>query len=173
MPTPSWSWTGAVSSRSHADDIYNDPKNAFVADFIGESNIFTHHARRLSGEILAEVQCHDTGFLKTNRGRGHTPRDVDIVPSDAGHLCAQSPPTPSRRHYDVIVDFKGFKWLIQPRTTTVGTKSEYSSSGRHPRHEKERILRMFGTTAPFREYDEINDPRGHREENLSSGRGAR
>ena len=42
------------------------------------------------------------------------PEDVDIVPPDSGHLCGTvTSVTFKGVHYDTIVDFKGFKWLIQ------------------------------------------------------------
>ena len=71
-------------------DIYNEPQNAFVADFIGESNI-------LDGVMLAGLQGHllrsdlphvvDKGFAKNEAVDVVVrPEDVDIVPLEKGQL---------------------------------------------------------------------------------------
>lgn len=108
---------GKIQQIGTPEDIYNEPANAFVADFIGESNI-------LEGIMLSdykvkffdkEFECLDKGFAPNEAvDVVIRPEDIDIVPCDAGHLCGKvTNVTFKGVHYDTIVDFKGFKWLIQ------------------------------------------------------------
>ena len=98
-------------------DIYNEPVNAFVADFIGESNI-------LDGVMLADYKvnfsghtfdCVDAGFEKReNVDVVIRPEDVDIVPVERGQLTGLvTGVTFMGVHYEIIVDVDGFKWMIQ------------------------------------------------------------
>ncbi len=108
---------GKIQQIGTPEDIYNEPANAFVADFIGESNI-------LDGIMVddyrvkffdREFECVDKGFEKNEAvDVVIRPEDVDIVAPDDGHLCGTvTNVTFKGVHYDTIVDFKGFKWLIQ------------------------------------------------------------
>lgn len=108
---------GKIQQIGTPEDIYNEPKNAFVADFIGESNILDGIMRE---DYLVEIlglkfKCMDKGFTKNQPvDVVIRPEDIDIVPPDVGHLCGTvSSVTFKGVHYDIIVDFKGFKWLIQ------------------------------------------------------------
>ena len=108
---------GVIQQIGTPQDIYNEPKNAFVADFIGESNI-------LDGKMLedfkcsfsgAQFQCLDKGF-----GSGESvdvvvrPEDVDIVPVEKGILTGEvTSVTFKGVHFEIIVDIGGFKWMIQ------------------------------------------------------------
>lgn len=108
---------GVIQQIGTPQDVYNEPKNAFVADFIGESNI-------LDGKMLedfrcsfsgAEFQCLDKGF-----GSGESvdvvvrPEDVDIVPVEKGILKGVvTSVTFKGVHFEIIVDIGGFKWMIQ------------------------------------------------------------
>ena len=156
---------GKIQQIGRPEDIYNEPKNAFVADFIGESNI-------LDGVMLDDYlvkffgrkfECVDKGFEKNEPvDVVIRPEDIDIVPADQGHLCGTvTSVTFKGVHYDTIVDFKGYKWLIQttdyhevgevigiilnPDDIHIMKKSEYSG--------------LFGDYSSYSaEYDEINDP---------------
>ena len=108
---------GKIQQIGTPEDIYNEPKNAFVADFIGESNI-------LDGVMLDDFkvkfvghvfECVDKGFQKNEPvDVVIRPEDVDIVPLEQGQLTGVvTGVTFKGVHYDTIVDFKGFKWLIQ------------------------------------------------------------
>jgi spermidine/putrescine transport system ATP-binding protein len=108
---------GVIQQIGTPQDVYNEPKNAFVADFIGESNI-------LDGKMLedfrcsfsgAQFQCLDKGF-----GSGESvdvvvrPEDVDIVPVENGILTGEvTSVTFKGVHFEIIVDIGGFKWMIQ------------------------------------------------------------
>lgn len=100
-------------------DIYNEPKNAFVADFIGESNI-------LDGLMVDDYLVEVAGqrFKSLDHGFGKmAPVDIVIRPEDIDIVKASSPGahingvvtsvTFKGVHYEVIVDVDGFKWMIQ------------------------------------------------------------
>ena len=162
---------GRIQQIGKPEDIYNEPKNAFVADFIGESNI-------LDGVMLADYKvkffgrtfkCLDAGF-ESNEPVDVVirPEDIDFVPLEEGHLTGTvTSVTFKGLNYDIIVDFKGFKWLIQttdfqPVGATVGIrlnpedihimrKSEYSG--------------MFGDYSSYSaEYDELTEDAGDEED---------
>ena len=98
-------------------DIYNEPQNAFVADFIGESNILDgvmleDYKVTFSGQTF---QCLDKGFAKNEAVDVVVrPEDVDIVPLEKGQLTGVvTSVTFMGVHYEIIVDVGGFKWMIQ------------------------------------------------------------
>ena len=156
---------GRIQQIGTPEDIYNEPKNAFVADFIGESNILdgVMLQDRLVEFFGRKFPCVDAGFAPREPvDVVIRPEDIDIVPPDSGHLCGDvTSVTFKGVHYDIIVDFKGFKWLIQttdyqpvgahigirlnPEDIHIMKKSEYSG--------------MFGDYSSYSaEYDEIADP---------------
>ena len=137
---------GKIHQIGSPTDIYNEPKNAFVADFIGESNIVDGvmlEDRRVSfsGHTF---DCVDSGFGKNEPVDVVVrPEDVDIVPLEQGMLRGTvTSVTFMGVHYEIIVDIGGFKWMIQttdfcPEGSTIGLfiepdaihimkKSEYS-----------------------------------------------
>ena len=99
---------GRIQQIGSPTDIYNEPINAFVADFIGESNI-------VDGVMLADrrvrlakhtFDCVDGGFGKNE--------PVDVVPVEKGMLKGLvTGVTFKGVHYEIIVDVAGFKWMIQ------------------------------------------------------------
>ena len=108
---------GEIQQIGTPTDIYNEPKNAFVADFIGESNI-------VDGIMLEDKRvkfashifdCLDTGFEKNEPVDVVVrPEDVDVVSPDKGMLTGTvTNVTFKGVHYEIIVDIKGFKWMIQ------------------------------------------------------------
>ncbi len=108
---------GEIQQIGTPTDIYNEPKNAFVADFIGESNI-------IDGIMLEDKRvkfsshvfdCVDGGF-DTNEAVDVVvrPEDVDVVKPEDGMLTGKvTSVTFKGVHYEIIVDIKGFKWMIQ------------------------------------------------------------
>ena len=156
---------GRIQQIGTPEDIYNEPKNAFVADFIGESNILDGIMR---ADYVVEFfgrkfRCLDKGFAKDEPvDVVIRPEDVDIVPPDSGHLCGTvTSVTFKGVHYDTIVDFKGFKWLIQ--TTDLHRPGEYIGIRLTPNDihvmKKSEYSGMFGDYSSYSaEYDEINDP---------------
>ncbi len=156
---------GRIQQIGTPEGIYNEPKNAFVADFIGESNILdgimrTDYVVEFFGR---KFRCLDKGFAKDEPvDVVIRPEDVDIVPPDSGHLCGTvTSVTFKGVHYDTIVDFKGFKWLIQ--TTDLHRPGEYIGIRLTPNDihvmKKSEYSGMFGDYSSYSaEYDEINDP---------------
>ncbi len=108
---------GEIQQIGTPTDIYNEPKNAFVADFIGESNIIdgvmlSDYNVRFAGHTF---NCLDKGFEKNEQVDVVVrPEDVDVVEPEKGMLTGQvSAVTFKGVHYEIIVDIKGFKWMIQ------------------------------------------------------------
>ncbi len=108
---------GEIQQIGTPTDIYNEPKNAFVADFIGESNIIdgvmlSDYNVRFAGH---NFNCLDKGFEKNEQVDVVVrPEDVDVVAPENGMLTGQvSAVTFKGVHYEIIVDIKGFKWMIQ------------------------------------------------------------
>lgn len=162
---------GKIQQIGTPEDIYNEPKNAFVADFIGESNI-------LDGIMLEDYlvkffgrqfKCVDKGFEKNEPvDVVIRPEDIDIVSADEGHLCGTvTSVTFKGVHYDTIVDFKGFKWLIQ--TTDYCPVGSYIGIRLNPEDihimHKSEYSGMFGDYSSYSaEYDEIADAEGGEDE---------
>ncbi|MBQ9804909.1 MAG: ABC transporter ATP-binding protein [Clostridia bacterium] len=108
---------GRIQQIGTPTDIYNEPVNAFVADFIGESNIvdgvmLEDYRVKLAGHTF---DCVDKGFEKNeNVDVVIRPEDVDVVAPEKGMLCGLvTGVTFKGVHYEIIVDVKGFKWMIQ------------------------------------------------------------
>ena len=108
---------GTVQQIGKPTDIYNEPQNAFVADFIGESNIIDGRMLRDYRVRFAgrEFECLDSGFVQGEAvDVVIRPEDVDIVPGDAGQLTGTITSVTFRGvHFEIIVDVQGFKWMIQ------------------------------------------------------------
>ena len=155
---------GRIQQIGTPIDIYNEPENAFVADFIGESNILDGVMRQdfrvtFSGHTF---ECVDKGFEKNEPVDVVVrPEDVDIVSKEKGMLQGVvTSVTFMGVHYEIIVDIGGFKWMIQttdfvdvdeeiglfiePDAIHIMKKSEYSG--------------MFGDYSSFSmELDELSD----------------
>ena len=155
---------GKIQQIGTPEDIYNEPKNAFVADFIGESNIIDGIMR---ADGVVEIfnrrfACLDKGFLPDEPvDVVIRPEDVDIVPEAQGQLKGTvTAVTFKGVHYDTIVDFYGFKWLIQttdfcPVDSHIGIKID--PDGIHVM-KKSAYSGMFGDYSSYsEEYDEIGD----------------
>ena len=155
---------GKIQQIGTPEDIYNEPKNAFVADFIGESNILDGIMR---ADGVVEIfnrrfACLDKGFEKDESvDVVIRPEDVDIVPENQGQLKGTvTAVTFKGVHYDTIVDFYGFKWLIQttdfcPVDSHIGIKID--PDGIHVM-KKSQYSGLFGDYSSYsEEYDEIGD----------------
>ena len=108
---------GHIQQIGSPVDIYNEPVNAFVADFIGESNI-------LDGIMLADYKVRFSGHTFTCLDAGFDasepvdivvrPEDVDVVPVERGMLTGVvSSVTFKGDYYEIIVDVGGFKWMLE------------------------------------------------------------
>ena len=155
---------GRIQQIGTPVDIYNEPKNAFVADFIGESNI-------LDGIMLADRKVRFAGHLFdcVDAGFGERqpvdvvvrPEDVDIVPEEKGMLRGVvTSVTFLGVHYEIIVDINGFKWMIQ--TTDFVDVDEHIGLSIEPDAihimEKSEYSGKFGDYSSFSmELDEIGE----------------
>ena len=107
---------GYIQQIGTPEDIYNEPQNAFVADFIGDSNILDGiMVEDKLVEILGvKFPCVDVGF-----GRNCPvdvvirPEDIDLVSPEAGtiqgrvtHLIFKGV------HYEMEVEAHGYEWLF-------------------------------------------------------------
>ena len=155
---------GNIQQIGTPEDIYNEPKNAFVADFIGESNIIdgvmvADRVVRMYGRKFA---CLDGGFAPNEPvDVVIRPEDIDIVSAEEGQLVGTvTEVTFKGMHYDIIVDFDGFKWLIQttdysPEGARIGVKID--PDGFHIM-KKSRYSGMFGDYSSYSSaYDELNE----------------
>ncbi len=155
---------GKIQQIGTPIDIYNEPVNAFVADFIGESNILDGvMLRDFSVKFASHTfECLDKGFAPNEAVDVVVrPEDVDVVPVEKGMLSGLvTSVTFKGVHYEIIVDIDGFKWMIQSTDyvapdSTIGVyiepdaihimkKSEYSN--------------MFGDYSTFSdEMDHLSD----------------
>ena len=155
---------GRIQQIGTPEDIYNEPKNAFVADFIGESNILDGimHEDYVVEFFNRKFKCLDKGFAPMEPvDVVIRPEDIEIVPADKGRLVGTvTSVTFKGVHYDTIVDFKGYKWLIQttdhsPVGARIGIKID--PDGIHVM-KKSKYSGMFGDYSSFsEEYDELDD----------------
>ena len=155
---------GRIQQIGTPEDIYNEPKNAFVADFIGESNILNgtmvrDNVVKMYGK---ESPCVDGGFAPNEPvDVVIRPEDIDIVPVEQGQLAGTvTNVTFKGMQYDIIVDFRGFKWLIQttdhsPEGARIGVKID--PDGFHIM-KKSEYSGQFGDYSSYsEEYEELAD----------------
>ncbi len=117
---------GMIQQIGTPQDIYNEPKNAFVADFIGESNIIDGIMRRDFAVEFAgkEFVCVDSGFEKDELvDVVIRPEDIKVVPQSEGAIVGVVESTIFKGvHYEISVDALGYKWIIQStRSEEVGS----------------------------------------------------
>lgn len=108
---------GVIQQIGSPEDIYNEPKNAFVADFIGESNIVDGHMPRdyaveFAGHSFA---CVDAGFAENERVQVVVrPEDIQVVPPQEGMLSGVVTSTVFKGvHFEMTVEQGGVEWIIQ------------------------------------------------------------
>jgi spermidine/putrescine transport system ATP-binding protein len=146
-------------------DVYNEPANAFVADFIGESNILDGVMREdfhveFSG---MRFQCVDKGFGKDEPvDVVIRPEDIDVVPAGQGMLQGEvTSVTFKGVHYEIIVDVDNFKWMIQ--TTQKASVGDIIGISIKPDEmhvmKKSEYSGLYGDYSSFsEEFDELSDP---------------
>jgi spermidine/putrescine transport system ATP-binding protein len=108
---------GVIQQIGTPVDIYNEPKNAFVADFIGESNILDGIMIR---DFLVEFNgvqfaCVDHGFSKNELVNVVVrPEDIELVPAIQGRLQGVVTNVVFKGvHYEITVEQGGFDWIVQ------------------------------------------------------------
>ena len=107
---------GNILQIGTPQDIYNEPCNAFVADFIGESNSIDGIMHK---DFLVEFandyfDCVDKGFQSKERVQVVVrPEDFKIVPADQGKISGIVESVIFKGvHYEIMVDAMGYKWKI-------------------------------------------------------------
>ncbi len=107
---------GDILQVGTPQDIYNEPKNAFVADFIGESNIIdgVMHKDCLVEFAGRKFDCVDSGFGTLERvDVVIRPEDIKIIePQDAPISGVVESVIFKGVHFEMIVDAHGYKWMI-------------------------------------------------------------
>ena len=122
---------GYIQQIGTPEKIYNEPENAFVADFIGDSNIID--GIMIRDELVSifgqKFPCVDKGF-GTNKPVDVVirPEDVDLVKPEEGTLTGTVTHLIFKGvHYEMEVTANGFEWLVHstdmfPVGTEVGIR---------------------------------------------------
>ncbi len=156
---------GVIQQIGTPTDIYNEPKHAFVADFIGESNIVDGVMKEDYKVTFARhtFDCVDFGFEKNESVDVVVrPEDVDVVSPDKGMLKGTvTSVTFKGVHYEIIVDIHGFKWMIQ----STDYVEEGANIGLYIEPDAIHIMKksefsgMFGDYSSYSdELDELSNP---------------
>ncbi len=148
---------GKVQQIGSPIDIYNEPENAFVADFIGESNILdgvmkADYRACFSGR---EFECLDSGFgVNEPVDIVVRPEDVDIVKKDEGMLNGIVTSVTFRGvHFEIIVDIGGFKWMIQ----TTDEHKEGDEVGLFIEPDAIHVMKKSKYSGKFGDYSSYSD----------------
>ncbi len=122
---------GYIQQEGTPEQIYNEPENAFVADFIGDSNIL--HATMVRDEL---VNILGTDFICVDKGFGENnpvdvvirPEDIELVPRGKGTLPGVVTGVIFKGvHYEMDVEAGGFEWLVHStRLNEVGSEVDIS-----------------------------------------------
>ncbi len=107
---------GVIQQIGTPQDIYNEPQNAFVADFIGESNIVDGvMPEDLRVQFLGrDFVCVDKGFAPDEPvDVVIRPEDIKVVPPAEGQFTGQVDTVTFKGvHYEMIVKVEGKDWMI-------------------------------------------------------------
>ena len=107
---------GKVQQIGTPIDIYNEPKNAFIADFIGESNILQGTMKKdyLAHFHHTDFECVDAGFGEnTPVDVVVRPEDIKVVPANEGMITGVVESVTFKGvHYEMLVRSEEFLWMI-------------------------------------------------------------
>ncbi len=148
---------GKVQQIGTPIDIYNEPQNAFVADFIGESNILdgvmkSDYVASFSGKTFT---CVDAGFAPNEDvDIVVRPEDVDIVKPEDGMLRGVvTSVTFLGVHFEIIVDIGGFKWMIQ----TTDEHKEGEDVGLYIEPDAIHVMKKSKYSGKYGDYSSYSD----------------
>lgn len=148
---------GKIQQIGTPIDIYNEPENAFVADFIGESNILdgimkADYRASFSGKTF---DCLDSGFAPNEPVDVVVrPEDVDIVAPERGMLQGiVTSVTFLGVHFEIIVDIGGFKWMIQ----TTDEHHEGETVGLYIEPDAIHVMKKSKYSGQFGDYSSYSD----------------
>lgn len=120
---------GRIQQIGAPQDIYNEPVNAFVADFIGESNIIDGVMVKDYYVEFAEsgFECVDKGFEPNEKvDVVIRPEDIKLVPVDQGMIEGVVESVIFKGvHYEMLINARGLRWMVhstmmEPVNTKVG-----------------------------------------------------
>lgn len=148
---------GKIQQIGTPQDIYNEPKNAFVADFIGESNIvdgvmLEDFFVRMAGHTF---KCLDKGFAVNEQvDVVIRPEDVDVVEPETGMISGQVTNSIFKGvFYELTVDIKNFKWMVQ----TTKHKEEGDVIGLNIVPDSIHIMKKSEYSGQFGDYSSFSD----------------
>ena len=154
---------GKIQQIGTPEDIYNEPVNAFVADFIGESNIvdaiMLEDYKVTFGGI--KFKCLDAGFEK-NEFVEVVVRPEDIKITEVGANAALTGTitgvTFKGVHFEILVDVGGFIWMIQ--TTQEGLKVG-DKIGMYIEPDAIHVMKRSEYSGEFGDYSYFSDEMDH------------
>ena len=154
---------GKIQQIGTPEDIYNEPVNAFVADFIGESNIVD--AIMLDDYTVTfggvKFKCLDKGFDKNEFVEAVVrPEDIQIVkPGASASLTGKvTSVTFKGVHFEILVDVGGFIWMIQ--TTRDDVKVD-DVIGMYIEPDAIHIMKRSEYSGEFGDYSSFSDEMDH------------
>ena len=153
---------GKIQQIGTPQDIYNEPVNAFVADFIGESNIVD--AVMLRDRLVRfggrEFVCVDSGFGENEPVDAVIrPEDIDIVEAGAPNTLTGTITSVTFKglHFEILVDVGGFIWMIQT--------TDYHEAGRqigmYIEPDAIHIMKRSEYSGEFGDYSSFSDEMDH------------
>lgn len=154
---------GIIQQIGTPEDIYNEPVNAFVADFIGESNIVD--AIMLDDYLVTfggvKFKCLDSGFEK-NEFVEAVVRPEDIVITEVGAQASLTGTITSVTfkgvHFEILVDVGGFIWMIQ---TTQEHHKVGETIGMYIEPDAIHIMKRSEYSGEFGDYSSFSDEMDH------------
>lgn len=154
---------GKIQQIGTPEDIYNEPINAFVADFIGESNIVD--AIMLKDYLVSfggvKFECLDRGFAE-NEFVEAVVRPEDIKITEPGAKASLTGTitgiTFKGVHFEILVDVGGFIWMIQ---TTEENHKEGEKIGMYIEADAIHIMKRSEYSGEFGDYSSFSDEMDH------------
>ena len=154
---------GKIQQIGSPEDIYNEPVNAFVADFIGESNIVD--AIMLKDYLVSfggvKFKCLDAGFGENTFVEAVVrPEDIKIVNpgADASLTGKITNVTFKGVHFEILVDVDGFIWMIQ---TTEENHKVGETIGMYIEPDAIHIMNRSEYSGEFGDYSSFSDEMDH------------
>lgn len=153
---------GKIQQIGTPEAIYNEPINAFVADFIGESNIVDGVMKKdyLVSFGGQSFECLDKGFSANEQVDVVVrPEDVRIVKEGEQSSLAGIVTSVTFKgvHFESIVDVKGFKWMIQ----TTDYYEQGKSIGMYIEPDAIHIMKKSEYSGEFGDYSTFSDEMEH------------
>lgn len=154
---------GKIQQIGTPEDIYNEPVNAFVADFIGESNIVD--AIMLDDYLVSfggvKFKCLDAGFEKNEFVEAVVrPEDIKIVEPGAQASLTGTITSVTFKgvHFEILVDVGGFIWMIQ---TTQENLKVGETIGMYIEPDAIHIMKRSEYSGEFGDYSSFSDEMDH------------